>query len=84
MPIQLQISDLVNSLLQERYIQEDDIKPVIESAETSGEKLYQPGTDVYLAKKTIGEATFYVSYSPSDAGYIIHTAYVHRSLILED
>ena len=84
MPIQLQISDAVSAVMQKRHILEDDIGPVIEWAETSGEKLYQPGTEMYLAKKEVGNATFYASYSPSPQGYIVHTAYAHRSEILKD
>jgi hypothetical protein len=80
--IELQISDDVGIVMKERYIQVEDVRSVIEWAETSAEKLYRPGKEVFLAKKTIGNATFYVRYSPAPQGYIVHTAYLHRSVIV--
>jgi hypothetical protein len=80
--IELQISDAAGNAMAKRNIQVEDVSSVIEWAETSAEKLYRPGEDVYLAKKTIGNATFYVRYSPAPQGYIVHTAYLHRSVIV--
>ena len=69
----------VTSLLEDRYIIDEDLRQVIHNAEKSGEKLFQPEGDRYLAKLTISDATFYVEYSISDDSYRIHTAYFHRS-----
>lgn len=75
-------SDAVASLLEERHILDEDMTQVIKAAEETGEKLYQPDKERYLAKLRISEATFYVEYSISDAGYGVHSAYFHRSEIL--
>ena len=61
--ISLQKSGEAANLLEERHILDDDIKAVIDNAETTSEKLYQPGTDRYLAKMRKGNASFYVEYS---------------------
>ena len=76
--------DEVVALLEKRHILDEDIEQVIKNAEESGEKLYQPDGERALAKMKLSEATFYVEYSPSDAGYVIHSAYSHRSNIIED
>ena len=79
--IKLQVSDEVKKLLEERHISEDEVKRVIDFAETKGEKLYQQEANRYLAKSRLGEVTIYVEYSTDEKGYIIHTAYSHRSKI---
>lgn len=76
--------DTVASLMEERHILDDDIKQVIYNAEATGEKLYQPEGDRYLAKQTLSNATFYVEYSVADGSYVVHTAYSHRSKIVEE
>jgi hypothetical protein len=76
--------DEVEALLEKRHILDEDIEQVIKNAEESGAKLYQPDGERTLAKMKLSEATFYVEYSPSDSGYVIHSAYSHRSNIIED
>ena len=77
----LEKTEFVHNLLQTRHILEEDLKQVIQHAENTGEKLYQPDSDRFLSKLRIGEASFYVEYSPIEGGYRIHTAYAHRSII---
>ena len=84
MAIEILISEHARLAMSQHHILEEDIRPVIEWAETSGVKLYQPGTDLYLAKKTTDYATFYAKYSYTPPGYTIHTVYMHRSKIIED
>jgi hypothetical protein len=79
--IKLQVSDEVKKLLEERHISEEEVKKVIDFAETKGEKLYQQEANRYLAKSRLGEVTIYVEYSTDENGYIVRTAYSHRSKI---
>jgi glutamate synthase (NADPH/NADH) small chain len=82
--IKLQVGDEVKKLLEERHISEEELKKVIDFAETKGEKLYQQEANRYLAKSRLGEVTIYVEYSTDENGYIVHTAYSHRSKIGEE
>jgi hypothetical protein len=79
--MKLQVGDEVKKRLEERHISEDELKQVIDFAETKGEKLYQPEANRYLAKNRLGEVTVYVEYSTDENGYIVHTAYSHRSKV---
>ena len=79
--INLELSDEVKRLLADRHIAEDEVKQVINNAETEGEKLYLPDENRYLAKLRIGEATFYVEYSIEEDGYAARTAYAHKATI---
>jgi glutamate synthase (NADPH/NADH) small chain len=76
--------EAVSSLMEARHILDDDVKQVIHNAEVTGEKLYQADESRYLAKMRLSEATFYVEYSVTDDGYVVHTAYSHMSEIVED
>ena len=78
--IELQKSDQVKELLESRHILDEEIKMVIHNAESTGEKLYQPGAGRYLAKMRIVNTTFYVEYSVTgEKTYEVHTAYSHRT-----
>ena len=81
--INIQKSDSVSSLLEERHILDEDIKQVIYYGETTGEKLYIPDENRYLAKLEFSNAIFYVDYSIADDSYIVNTAYGHRAKFVE-
>ena len=83
--INLDKSDEVIAVLEERGILDDDIKMVIHNAETTEEKMYKPETGECLAKLLIGETTFHVQYTPIDAqNYKIHTCFWFKSKIEEE
>ena len=78
--LSLEKSPEVAELLESRHILDDEVKMVIHQAEATGEKLYQPDANRFLAKLRIADATFYVEYSPAaENSYTVHTAYSHRS-----
>lgn len=82
--IELKKSAEVNEAMESRHILDDEIKMVIQHAESSGEKLHQPESDKFLGKLKIGEATFYAEYSAAGGNtYTVHTAYAHKTKIEE-
>jgi hypothetical protein len=81
--IKLQVTDEVKQLLEERHIAEDEVKQVINNAETKGEKLYQPEANRYLAKLRIGKATFSVEYAIEGDRYLVKAAYAHKAEVKE-
>lgn len=80
--VKLLISEEIKQLLEERHILEDEVKQVIDHAETTDEKLYEPDTNIYLTKLRIGKATFYVEYFAEPEGYTVRSAYAHKSEIV--
>jgi glutamate synthase (NADPH) small chain len=76
--------DEVSARLEQRHILDEDIEVVIKDAEEKGEKLYMLGHERYLAKQWLSDAMFYVEYTVSDQGYVVHSAYTHRSQFTED
>jgi hypothetical protein len=70
--------------MKSRLIRPDAVKEVIAHAEATGDKLYLPGKNRYLARMRRDSATIYVDYSVEPAGsYTIHTAYGHEVEIKE-
>lgn len=76
--LKLEISEDVQSLLEERHITEDDVRRVIEHAEKTGVKLYEPGTQNFLSKLRIQKSYFYVEYTVDKDVFRIRSAYSHR------
>lgn len=75
-------SDEVTKLLESRNIRDDEVSEVIGAAEGTGEnKFYNPETGQLSACKKIGEATYWVHYSSAESGYVIHSAYWHKSIL---
>ena len=81
--LELRKSDEVAQLWEKWLITDTEVKLVVHHGETTGEKLYQPGSNRYLAKANISDVMYYVEYSPEDRHYVVHSAYAHRSRIVE-
>jgi hypothetical protein len=77
-PIKLEKSASVLDLLDNRHILDEDLIAVIQHAEKTGEKLYEPGTSIFLSRLRLQNVYFYVEYSLIKGGYQIHSAYSHR------
>jgi len=90
--VKLQKTAEVTEVLESRHILDDEVKMVIDNAESTGEKLYQPEGDRFLAKKrtagdeSIGEGmTYYVEYSVAEENtYVVYTAYCHATKVVEE
>ena len=60
--VSLVISDEVADNMEERGVREEDVREVIEYAETTGKKLYVEGEEHFLARKRLGNFSAYVEY----------------------
>jgi glutamate synthase (NADPH/NADH) small chain len=81
--MEIEIDNEVKELIEKRGIRVEDIREVVQHAETAGRKLFQLGKDRYLGKLRISEATFYVEYSIESGKWKVYSAYLHRSEIVE-
>ena len=77
--IVLRKSPEVSELLEERNINDDDVKQVIYNAEQTGCKLFQKDSNRLLAKLSLPNAVFYVEYEIDNEEYLVHSSYFHRS-----
>lgn len=74
-------SETVKQLIEERYLTDEDLQLAVYHGESTGEKLYQEGTDRFLARSKY-VPIIYVEYSSSGDAYEVHAAYGHRSKIV--
>lgn len=77
----LTMSEEVREKVNKQKILEEDLCAVIENAERTGRKTFDPNTGHYKAYKEIGYITCWVEYSPLEEGYEIHNLYTHRMKI---
>ena len=61
--VPVKLSDDIKAIMEDRGIREEDIREVLEYAESTGKKLYVEGEEHYLAKKEIGNFTCNVEYT---------------------
>jgi glutamate synthase (NADPH/NADH) small chain len=76
--IKLEISRQVAERMDRRRILEEDLQRVIQHAEASGERLFHPASGHHKAAYAPHKVTFWVEYSPTGDGYVVHNAYAHR------
>ena len=82
--VALTISDDVAAIMEERGIKEDDVREVLEYAETTGKKLYIEGEEHFLARKRIGNFSAYVEYVVKDGAVELVDVYSHMVKLSAD
>jgi len=82
--IKLYCSEEIRKRLEERLILDEDVQQVIEAAERTGRKFFDPEDGRSLAHHRPARVTYWVEYSPEADGYRIHNAYSHRMEVIED
>ncbi len=79
--VQLIIAGEVQAKLDARRILVEDVQQVIYHAEQTGDKLCHGLSGRFRASFRPRAVTFWVEYSPQDAGYEVHNAYAHRMTV---
>ena len=73
--VPIKLSDDVSAVMEDRGIREEDIREVLDYAESTGRKLYVEGEEHYLAAKKIGNFTCNVEYAVSGGEFEILNLY---------
>lgn len=80
--VKLIVSADVRRVLEDRMILDADVAQVIAHAEATGDKFADTAGGRFLACHRPAGVTYWVEYSPTDGGYVVHNAYSHRIEIL--
>ena len=80
--IKITITPEARRTVDDRRILENDIKRVIEHAESTGKRLHHGPSGHYRGYLQTGNVTFWVEYSPLNEGFQVHNAYSHRMIIV--
>lgn len=82
--ITMEISPELRKTMEERMILVEDVRQVILHAETSGESLMDQATGRRIAHFRPGSVTYWVEYSQLGDGFLVHNAYSHRMMVIEE
>lgn len=80
----LTVTDEAWHKMEERYILLEEVEKVIEHAQQSGERFYNPEDGSFLASLRIGSVTYWVRYAEDDGALRVLSAYSHRMDIVKD
>ncbi|MCR5088983.1 MAG: 4Fe-4S dicluster domain-containing protein [Oscillospiraceae bacterium] len=76
---ELNYTEEARRLMDERMILTDDVIAVLNEVRESGEAIFDSESGLFVGRKRIGNATFWVRFSrEGDSGYLVHSAYSHR------
>ncbi|MHC1743187.1 MAG: pyridine nucleotide-disulfide oxidoreductase/dicluster-binding protein [Syntrophobacteraceae bacterium] len=81
--IRLIASEKMEQVMEDRQILVEDLQRVIEHAERTGYRLLNRETGHILAHFKPASVTYWVEYTQTPAGYLVHNAYCHRMEIEE-
>ena len=73
----LQYTDEARAMMDERMILTDDVIAVMDAFRENGEAI-EDEDGLLVARRRVGNATFWVKFSLTDGGYLIHRAWSHR------
>jgi hypothetical protein len=79
--LQIEMTEEVKQLLQERMILAEDLERVIRQAEETGRKLINQATGRSLANLRPKAVTFWVEYCLEGEAYRVYAAYSHRMIL---
>lgn len=75
--VSIKIGDDVAALMEERGINEDDVRQALVCSESTGEKLYIEGENHFLGKKRMNNFTVNIEYVVGDSEVELVNAYSH-------
>ena len=80
----LRFTDEARAMMDERMILTDDVLAVVEELRRSGECILDAESGLYIARRRVGNATFWIKFSrEGDASYLVHRAWSHRMNVMK-
>ena len=68
-------------MMDDRMILKTDVIRVLQSLRETGEAILDEETGLMVTRARLGNVTFWVKYTQTDTGYLVHRAYSHRMTI---
>ena len=65
-------------MMDERMILKTDVIRVLQSLRQTGEAILDQETGLCITRERLGNVTFWVKYTETETGYLVHRAYSHR------
>ena len=68
-------------MMDDRMILKTDVIRVLQSLRQTGEAILDEETGLIVTRARLGNVTFWVKYTETETGYLVHRAYSHRMTI---
>ena len=65
-------------MMDDRMILQSDVVRVLQSLRETGEAILDGETHLCITRARLGNVTFWVKYTETETGYLVHRAYSHR------
>ena len=65
-------------MMDDRMILQSDVVRVLQSLRQTGEAILDGDTGLCITRARLGNVTFWVKYTETETGYLVHRAYSHR------
>ena len=69
------------AMMDDRMILKTDVIRVLQSLRATGEAILDEETGLIVTRARLGNVTFWVKYTETETGYLVHRAYSHRMTI---
>ena len=66
------------TMMDDRMILKTDVIRVLQNLKKTGEAVLDGETGLVITRARLGNVTFWVKYTETDTGYLVHRAYSHR------
>ena len=69
-------------MMDDRMILQSDVSRVLQVLRESGEAILDDETGLCITRARLGNVTFWVKYTETETGYLVHRAYSHRMKVM--
>ena len=69
------------AMMDDRMILKNDVIRVLQNLKETGEAILEVETNLCVTRARLGNVTFWVKYTETETGYLVHRAYSHRMTI---
>ena len=70
------------AMMDDRMILKTDVIRVLQSLRETGEAILDGDTGLRITRARLGNVTFWVKYTETETGYLVHRAYSHRMKVM--
>jgi hypothetical protein len=68
-------------MMDDRMILKTDVIRVLQNLKETGEAIWEVETNLCVTRARLGNVTFWVKFTETETGYLVHRAYSHRMTI---
>ena len=83
LPYELRFTEEALGMMDERMILKSDVIAVLDGMRETGEAIEDADSGCCIARRRVGNVTFWVAFTECGGGYVVHRAYSHRMNVVK-